>query len=163
MIEIVCLHCSQHFLVGNTRKNTAKFCSRLCQNRTNKSRFWLGKKRPKETNEKISKTCKERGIEPRVKFLAYGKDHPNWKGGKFKDERKDIKKLKKYIDWRTSVFERDAYTCQICGQVGKKIQADHIEPWSTHPELRFELSNGRTLCVPCHIKTPTWGRSALKH
>lgn len=56
-------------------------------------------------------------------------------------------------DWRKSVFKRDNYTCQICLQRGKYLEADHIKPWAYFPELRFELSNGRTLCRPCHDKT----------
>ena len=62
-----------------------------------------------------------------------------------------------YIVWRTAVFVRDDYTCQICGKRGIELQADHIKPWSTHPELRYAIDNGRTLCVSCHRTTDTWG------
>lgn len=55
--------------------------------------------------------------------------------------------------WRMAVFERDDYTCQICGIRGTYLEADHIKPFAYFPELRFELSNGRTLCRPCHDKT----------
>lgn len=61
--------------------------------------------------------------------------------------------------WRKAIFERDDYTCTECGaRNGKghgdiRLEADHIQPWAYFPELRFELSNGRTLCRPCHDKT----------
>lgn len=64
--------------------------------------------------------------------------------------------------WRKSVFERDNYTCQICQERGKKLQADHIKPFKYFPELRWILSNGRTLCEECHKKTDTWGRRGQK-
>lgn len=55
--------------------------------------------------------------------------------------------------WRKAIFSRDDYTCQICTVRGTYLEADHIKPWAFFPELRFELSNGRTLCRPCHDKT----------
>lgn len=55
--------------------------------------------------------------------------------------------------WRREVFERDDYTCQICGVRGAYLEADHIKPFAYFPELRFELSNGRTLCRKCHDTT----------
>ena len=60
-------------------------------------------------------------------------------------------------EWRQAVFERDKFTCQECGQVGGQLQADHIKSFSEHVELRHELLNGRTLCLACHRKTPTYG------
>lgn len=67
----------------------------------------------------------------------------------------------KMNNWRVSVFERDNYTCQHCKVRGGTLNADHIKPFATYPELRFELSNGRTLCVDCHRKTDTWGRVGI--
>lgn len=55
--------------------------------------------------------------------------------------------------WRKAVFARDNYTCKICGIRGSYLEADHIKPWAYFPELRHELSNGRTLCRPCHNTT----------
>lgn len=67
------------------------------------------------------------------------------------------RKSPRYRRWRLAVFERDNFTCQHCGVRGVRLHADHIKSWARHPELRYDVSNGRTLCVPCHMKTPTWG------
>lgn len=85
----------------------------------------------------------------------------NWRGGKT-DESKIIRGGYKYRNWRTSVFERDNYTCVICNQRGKKLNADHIKPFCAFPELRFDINNGRTLCHHCHKQTDTYGSNAKK-
>lgn len=81
---------------------------------------------------------------------------------------KKIRQSWAYKAWRTLVFERDNYTCVHCGDKNEKgrgesvkLHADHIKPFALFPELRFEPSNGRTLCVPCHKKTGTFGRGAI--
>ena len=91
-----------------------------------------------------------------------GENHPRWKGGHVKHPDKRIRRSKRYKEWRTSVYERDNYTCQECNKRGGKLVADHIKPFCLHPELRLELSNGRTLCEDCHKKTPTYGRTKNK-
>ena len=75
-------------------------------------------------------------------------------GGKFSWEKgeREIRNSFKYIEWRKKVFERDNYTCQICGKVGRELNAHHIKFFSKYKELRTELSNGITLCKKCHVK-----------
>jgi 5-methylcytosine-specific restriction endonuclease McrA len=90
-----------------------------------------------------------------------GEANGRWKGGITPINHR-IRGSKKYSEWRKSVFERDNYTCVFCGQRGGQLNADHIKPFSQFPELRFELSNGRTLCVPCHKTTDTYLSGALK-
>lgn len=57
---------------------------------------------------------------------------------------------KQYKDWRSDVFKRDDFTCQHCNKRGVELNAHHIKPWAEHPEYRFSLDNGLTLCKECH-------------
>jgi HNH endonuclease len=80
-----------------------------------------------------------------------GEEHYNWKCGKpwkrFKDPR--------YQAWRVAVLERDDYTCQDCKRRCKKYEkglaAHHIKTYRDYRELRYEISNGVTLCRQCHL------------
>lgn len=94
-----------------------------------------------------------------LKLENKGEAHYNWSGGVTSDNEK-IRKSPDYKLWRTAVFQRDDYTCQMCGQRGGKLNADHIKPFSTHPDLRLEVDNGRTLCTACHRGTDTYGKKA---
>jgi predicted restriction endonuclease len=62
----------------------------------------------------------------------------------------EIRRSTEYKQWRSAVFERDNYTCQRCGSRGVKINAHHIKPFATFPELRTDVDNGITLCTACH-------------
>ena len=91
-----------------------------------------------------------------IPYWSIGENHYNWQGGATK-YYKNTYRCKEYIQWRKSVFERDNYTCQFCGDRGGKLHSDHIKSFIYHQDLRYDISNGRTLCVPCHKKTPTYG------
>lgn len=98
----------------------------------------------------------------RGQATVWGDKHWNWRGG-ISSENHLIRNSFEMKVWRKTVFERDNYTCVICGaRSGKNatviLNADHIKPFAQYPELRFELSNGRTLCKPCHIETDSYGR-----
>jgi 5-methylcytosine-specific restriction endonuclease McrA len=80
-----------------------------------------------------------------------------WRGGITKDNHK-IRDTVEMKLWREAVFQRDDWTCQICGKRGGQIEADHIKQFAYYPELRLDVNNGRTLCRTCHLKTETFGR-----
>ena len=77
-----------------------------------------------------------------------GENNPNWKGGITTDDRKERVRFRKTVQMR--IFARDNYTCQVCDEYGANIHVDHIKSWAEYPELRFEESNCRTLCMACH-------------
>lgn len=103
----------------------------------------LGKKFSEETKRKMS-------------AIKQGISIDDWRGY-VKTENQKIRYSVDYQIWRSSIFARDGYRCQMCGQLGGKIEADHIKPFSKYPKLRFAIDNGRTLCRKCHRKTDTWG------
>lgn len=56
-----------------------------------------------------------------------------------------------YSEWRKQVLKRDGRKCRFPGCKRKsKLEVHHIIPWAASYSLRFEPSNGITLCHKCH-------------
>jgi transposase-like protein len=107
----------------------------------------------------ISSWLKLAGIEVRTSFTVntrrklrlanLGPKRWNWKGGITPDRVR----LRISLDMklaREACFKRDDYTCRDCGQRGGKLNAHHIYPFQSYPDLKFEVSNLLTLCKTCH-------------
>jgi len=86
--------------------------------------------------------------------LNAGDKNPNWRGGNSQNYL--IRRTQAYKAWRKAVFDRDDYTCRVCGDFGTYITAHHIKSVARYPELALELSNGATLCEPCHALTDNY-------
>lgn len=172
----LCKQCNKEFEKSGTVSKKSwlitLFCSRRCFSESRKTlteeqRFRLGngnrgRKLTPEWREKIGKSVfgKRRTKEQRKNYGRKGDENPMWRGG-ITPVNQLIRMSAEYKEWRTAVFERDNYSCTWCGAKGD-INADHIKPFSVYIELRFDVENGRTLCVPCHKKTDTYGIKALK-
>lgn len=90
-----------------------------------------------------------------------GVKHHNWKGG-ISSINSLIRGSSRMKSWRISVFKRDGFTCQECGyDKGKILEAHHVKSFASYPELRFEISNGLTLCKPCHMKTDSYAKITI--
>ena len=119
-----------------------------------------GKVRSQEARKNISlahigKTPPNKGM---VLLKLRGENHWNWKGGK----RKRLGTRVEEKEWRISVFQRDSFTCQVCGQVGGSLEAHHIKSYAYYPEFRHDINNGVTLCKECHKMTNNYGHKAHK-
>lgn len=176
-----CRECSNAFIkpVNRSTREWAKtqYCSKSCANRANSrsnqralsSTPWNKGLKMGESpfNSQRLKQCLECGLDFKVKqyrfetakFCSRICKHKSQDTGKTQENYR-IRRSVQYIQWRRQVFIRDNYTCQHCQQRGGALQADHIKQFAYYPELRFEVNNGRTLCVECHKKTPTWGNNS---
>jgi uncharacterized protein YlzI (FlbEa/FlbD family) len=178
-----CLYCEEFFPYKESAKvrssyckrlgifvggNNQKFCSRPCS-LSYRNKFDNPAKRDdvriaNSVRMKLVGCVQLQTPEARLKQRnsIKGNGHWNWQGGKTK-ESTILRNRIETRNWRESVFKRDNYTCQNCGERNHKgngktvtLNADHIKPWSLFPELRWVLSNGRTLCLLCHKKTDTY-------
>lgn len=104
----------------------------------------IGKRHTMETRKRISEITRERT--PR------GTACHSFRDGRLAERRGQRFSID-YKRWRFDVFSRDLFTCQECGDAkGGNLRAHHVKPFASHPELRFDVSNGVTLCDPCHDK-----------
>lgn len=83
-----------------------------------------------------------------------GENNPAWIKDRTKvkvsDNRRDDSK---YKTWRQEVYKRDRWQCKIRNKECKGgIEAHHILTWKDHPELRYQINNGITLCHAHHPK-----------
>ena len=107
---------------------------------------------------KVKATCLERyGVENYIEVFKgrfIKENSPLWKGGV---ERSRVERATyEYCQWRISVFARDKYRCQCCGDKSGcghtvELHAHHINNWSDYPEQRYNVDNGITMCSNCHM------------
>lgn len=120
----------------------------------------------KEKTVKGSYAKRAKYCSMRCSGLSRPKELSNaWRGGRA-TEREQWQGSVECREWRKAVFVRDNFACVLCqasAANGTRLEADHIKPWAFYPELRADVSNGRTLCKPCHRATDTWGAQAKKY
>lgn len=133
-----CLKCSRELFVKPSLARVVH-CSQSCAKRGRISP-WKGHTASPETRRK----------QRLAKYGIRGPAHHNWKGGHSRTERNADMQRSDYRRWRSSVFSRDGYSCAVCKRVGGHLNAHHIRPYAKFPELRYEVSNGISLCVVCH-------------
>lgn len=166
-IELTCEICNTVYKVQPKREFISRTCSRKCADKL-KSISMLGSSHPRysktekeclicgknfittSSRERRSKTC-SKVCDGKYRSKTYiGENGANWKGG-LTLEKDRIRGTIEYRLWRDTVYLRDDFKCQKCGDnTGGNLNAHHILNFSKFPDLRFNISNGITLCSKCH-------------
>ena len=157
-----CVICKTEFRAwnANIKIGKAKTCSKKCsaksasitlQGRKNPehSKRMLGRKATEETKRKMS-IAKE-GYVP-VNVFQSGEKHPMYikDRTKLKTARKQSYDYR-YREWMKAVKNRDGWKCKISNSdCSGRLEAHHILAWRSHPELRYEVNNGISLCQYHH-------------
>lgn len=149
-----------------------KYCSRVCANNAPRSESTRQKMRlqklgksswnkgispSRKTRKLLSDALKGRKLSEDTKKKMMGRRPWNKIGDGVTSINERIRKSSKYKAWRKKVFERDDYTCKECGKRGGNLHAHHKKPFALYIEIRFKVSNGVTLCIPCHKRTKSFG------
>lgn len=170
-VEKKCLICDEKFMVSNSRKDKAKFCSQECYTESKKDKKTLNTtcdhpncnnqfyKAPSLKQKHDYSYCSKQCYASHSSILGRlsGSNNPNWTGLGAKHNNKKYYGPNWYSQ-RRKVRERDNYKCQLCGidekQFGKQMSVHHIKPFVLcHDYLEAnELSNLICYCEPCHRK-----------
>lgn len=157
---------SERGLLAWQTPGVREYLTALARQRTGQRNPFFGRSHKARTRAKLSRANRGR---------FRGAKGSNWQGGKTRVTVL-VRNSTPAIQWRKDVFTRDSFTCQACGRVGGLLHADHIEPLAVlihrhgvktladdSCEPLWNLSNGRTLCVPCHKQTPSYGGNFQKN
>lgn len=109
--------------------------------------------RDKKTLEKLleTKRCNFCSFDSFIEKIS-GENNYQWNPNKTDEDRLDSRRYPEYKIWRRQVFEKDNYTCQMCGDyAGGNLNAHHKDSFHWCEERRLDVSNGETLCESCHI------------
>lgn len=151
-----CPVCGQEFTVHvcHIERGQGKYCSRSCARSGSPTR-------KKATPIVTCETCgsvfekHQAEIDKNVWDLHFcspecwyeynqGENHYGWEGGQNERVNPD------YTKWHRAVLERDHYFCRRCHS-RRNLEVHHIKRFATHPDFRWEVSNGITLCHDCHV------------
>jgi len=147
---------------GNSgKKRTAEMCKKMRQVKSFTSEETRLKMRNAKLGHKASKETKLK-----MSLGRTGDKSPSWKGG-ITPLHLQIRNCFEYRQWRSDVFTRDNFTCQMCEDSrGGNLNAHHIVEFAVllqkyeitsydeaiKCEEMWNINNGITFCKDCHIK-----------
>lgn len=151
-----CKHCGKEFRYSPSSER--QFCSKECANLSEQKsehsrRGTLAAWSNPEKRASIAAGIKRRSESEEWRSAAHfqkGENHPRYKGNR---QARQGASQYQYKKWHKDVLKKCNYTCQQCGKRGGRLEAHHVKPWASNPELRFDVSNGIALCEDCHLST----------
>jgi len=167
-VRLICKFCFCEFYLLPWEARSRKYCSRKCSSAAKQKSIFLMCQNcclQFVVNQKESVGRKYCSRKCMFEFI---RKHPTSRMRRIRPTHNSWA----YIKFTKRIFERDNYTCQICGRRGGLLQSDHYPV--SFAEIVFKnkiktmadaigcselwnINNGRTLCLECHKNTDTYG------
>lgn len=171
-VTVRCVQCGKARSVIPARASTFRFCSYACRGAW-RAEHWVGANHPRWQGGERQKSCQECGARFEIRagqpittfrrqrfcskscadkggFRYEGESHPN-----YRPEGRRRASRGKHGAWARAVISRDNATCQHCNATEVELHAHHIASFRDHPERRWDVANGVTLCFRCHWRLHT--------
>ncbi len=129
--------------INKKAEPSTRYCSQKCYHFDSKGKTSprKGAKLTQETKEKL------RIAHLKVNKIRGKENHPSYKKDRNRLSLQADRLTGQYNDWRKAVYKRDGYQCRLKNmECSGQIEAHHIFTWKESIPLRFEVSNGITLC-----------------
>lgn len=169
-IAIQCQSCDKNILKPLSQRHY-KYCSQGCYRRS-----IIGSKRPLFSKKMKGRVGVRNGkkITEEQRLNMSGENHWRYGTGKKANPlKKKIRSIDEYLKWRLSVYRRDGFRCRECKVRGLRLECHHINSFSRilsdnkietvqdaiNCSDLWKISNGLTLCNPCHKKTDSYGKA----
>lgn len=157
MMTKVCLSCGNEYKTYKSHFERRKYCSSRCNMKANRNvviaaaiKAITGKTTSNKQKLVASNRWKGSGNPNFGKDMS-GPKHPNWIADRSLLLKKQERNDSAYKEWRMSVWKRDEFKCRVMSHECRgRLEAHHILSWSEHPELRYNINNGITLCHAHH-------------
>lgn len=145
-VSLACVKCGDKFWTHSFRANTAKYCSKKCWSDRGQIRDCKVCGKPFKVQVGTRELHCSRDC---YTSTLTGSGHPGWRGGSSLESER-ARSSSELKQWRVAVLARDGFECQRCGAKSVELHAHHILSFADHPDFRFDVTNGETLCVSCH-------------
>lgn len=171
-VILSCEACGKQFERAKSHygNNIHNYCSYECSN-LGFSKFYKGENNPNFLNTHTNCAfCNKEIYRKKVEFKRSdrffcsrecqgkwqsdnisGENHPNYDSSISELDRERGRNHEGYWSFRKTVYERDHYSCTVCGySEGGILNAHHLNSYSWDIENRTNPDNAVTLCETCH-------------
>lgn len=169
-IKITCLTCKKEISLSLSASKKRKTCSYTCSQKHKWSNIEYRAHMRKAHQGNIPANMSElvaftRSVAGRKMHSEMCKEIAGWNKGikmpqisgansyRWISDRSKLAKNDKqrnssaHREWSRQIKNRDYWRCQIANDdCSGRVEAHHILGWASHPELRYEIKNGITLC-----------------
>lgn len=143
----------QKFKVDKRQNDGRTVTCRQCYETNKLDKFFRTPEQIESQRKKLlgrKYTLEHRLAISRGQKIAVEKGRHHWKRNNRPHRDSDRTHIE-YKIWKEKLLERCGNKCETCDSTNR-LHAHHLKCFYAFPELRFDIDNGKILCISCHMR-----------